>query len=851
MTSVVYCLKGEWTMTLTRRDAMKAGVASAAVAAGPAARAGTAPRRVLRARSTKPVAASVRDRLLLDFGWRFHLGHACDKDKDFGFGLNQKTFAKAGEAVAAAAKLDFDDSGWAAVNLPHDWAVELPFAPSTNPPASDDDPRAAHGFKPLGREYPDTSIGWYRRVFEIPASDLGRRISLEFDGVFRDALVMFNGFIVARNESGYAPFRVDVTDFANYGGKNLITVRVDATLGEGWFYEGAGIYRHVWLVKTAPLNVPQWGVCVRAAPQRTGAAVTIDTDLFNDALVAGACRLVSTVFAPDGRVVASLKTSELHLGSRERRTVTQHAAIAATALWSIEAPRLYHVLTRVVAGGRIVDDVVTPFGIRSIRFDGQNGFFLNGKPLKLYGTCNHQDHAGVGSALPDRLQYFRIERLKQMGSNAYRTSHNPPTPELLDACDRLGMVVIDETRRMSSDEESMGDLARMIRRDRNHPCVIAWSIANEEPEQGTERGGRIAFSMRRLCRELDPTRPITAAIDNPDAWGIGITPAIDILGANYRTDKLPAYHRKDPKKPLWGTETGSTVAARGKYVRDTSSGYCAAYDTEHPWWASTAEEWMKVAMPAPFIAGGFVWTGFDYRGEPTPFNRWPNVASQFGILDSCGFAKDNFFYYQAWWGGAPVLHLFPHWNWQPGQTVNVWCHSNLDSIELFVNGKSHGVRKMDRYGHVEWDVAFEPGTIEARGYRDGNLVLTDKRESVGAPAQVVLKPDRLIIDADGEDVSVVTVAIADAEGRTVPTADAQVAFRVSGPGTLIGVGNGDPRSHEPDKAPTRAAFNGLCCAIVQAAKQAGEITLEATSPGLVSASVAISAKAVALRPQVA
>ena len=836
-------------MALTRRDAMKAGAASAAAAAAPAANA--AERRAPHTKVTQPVAASVRERLLLDFGWRFRLGHAWDETRDFDFGLDQKTFAKAGENVASAAKLDFDDSDWTAVNLPHDWAVELPFEPSRKPPANEDDPRAAHGFKPLGREYPDTSIGWYRRVFEIPASDMGRRLSLEFDGVFRDALVMFNGYVVARNGSGYAPFRADVTDFANYGGKNLITVRVDATLGEGWFYEGAGIYRHVWLVKTAPLHVPQWGVCVRSVPQRTGASVTIDTELVNDALLPAACQVVSTVFAPDGRAVASIKTARLAVGSRDRRTVTQHAMVASPALWSIETPNLYHVHTQVLAGGRVVDDAVTVFGIRTIRFDGQRGFFLNGKPVKLNGTCNHQDHAGVGSALPDRLQYFRIERLKAMGSNAYRTSHNPPTPELLDACDRLGMLVVDETRRMSSDEESMADMARMIRRDRNHPCVIAWSIGNEEPQQGTERGGRVAFSMRALCKELDPTRPITAAVDNPDAWGIGITPALDVLGCNYRTPKIPDFHKRDPLKPVMGTETGSTVAARGIYARDESSGYCVAYDTEHPWWASTAEEWMQVAMPAPFIAGGFVWTGFDYRGEPTPFNRWPNVSSQFGIMDTCGFPKDNFYYYRAWWGRDPVLHLFPHWNWQPGHTVNVWCHSNLDSIELFVNGVSQGVKKVPPYGHVEWDIAFAPGMIEARGYRGGKLVLTDKRETAGAPAQILLKADRAVIGADGEDVTVVTVAIADAQGREVPTADNQVSFRVTGAGALIGVGNGDPRSHESDKAQERAAFNGLCCAIVQSTKQAGAITLEATSSGLEPASVAITAKAVPLRPAVA
>jgi beta-galactosidase len=500
----------------------------------------------------------------------------------------------------------------------------------------------------------------------------------------------------------------------------------------------------------------------------------------------------------------------------------------------------------------MVDDAVTFFGIRSTHFDPEKGFFLNGEPVKLNGTCNHQDHAGVGAAVPDRLQYWRIEKLKEFCCNAYRMSHNPPAPELLDACDRLGMLVIDETRRMSSDEESMADLARMIRRDRNHPSIILWSIGNEEQgQQGTERGARIATTMKRLCNELDPSRPITAAVDNPDAWGIGITPALDVIGCNYHTAMISDYHMRDPKKPVIGTETGATVSTRGVYVRDPASGYCVAYDLEAPYWASTAEAWMRVAMPRSFITGGFVWTGFDYRGESTPFYRWPNVSSQFGIMDSCGFAKDNYFYYQAWWGKEPVLHLFPHWNWQPGQTVNVWCYSNLDSIELFVNGRSQGVRKMEPYGHVEWDVTFEPGMIEARGYKDGKLVLTDKRETTGVPAQILLTADRAAIDADGEDVAVVTVATVDAQGRVVPTADNKVSFRLSGPGALVGVGNGDPRSHEADKANERAAFNGLCCAILQAGKQAGEIRLEASSPGLASASVAISAKAAALRPAVA
>ncbi len=832
-------------MALTRRDAIKAGAAATAAATAPAA-ARSAHKPAGARKAIGVLEPIVRERLLLDFGWRFHLGHACDPAKDFGFGLNQKTYAKAGDGVALAAAADFDDTDWQPLDLPHDWAVELPFVPSTNPPA-DDDPRAAHGFKPLGREYPDTSIGWYRRSFDLPASDLGRRLALEFDGVFQQCTVIFNGYIVGSNVGGYTPFCIDISDFANYGGKNVLVVRVDATLGEGWFYEGAGIYRHVWLVKQDPLRVPQWGVWVKSALQGSTAALTISTELANHG-TPRAAQVVSTIHDPDGRLVATVKTPLLHLGAGEKRTAAQFASLPHPKLWSPDTPALYRLLTQVVANGKVVDDCVTTFGVRSIRFDADKGFFLNGKPFKLNGTCNHQDHAGVGAAVPDELQAWRVARLKEFGCNAYRMSHNPPAPELLDACDRLGMLVIDETRRMSSDEESLSELATMIRRDRNHPSIILWSIGNEEPQQGTERGARVALTMKRVCNELDPTRPITAAIDKPEAWATGFAPLLDVVGGNYRTDKMPSFHRLHPKVCLVGTETGSTVAARGVYIRDPASGYCVAYDTEHPWWACTAEEWMTLAMPASYIAGGFVWTGCDDRGEPTPFNKWPNVSSQFGILDTCGFAKDNFYYYKAWWGTDPVLHLFPHWNWTPGQKVNVWCHSNLGSVELFLNGQSLGARKVERLKHVEWDVTFAPGTLEARGFRNGQLVLTAKRETTGEAAKILLKTDRPALDANGEDVAVVSVEIADAQGRGVPTAANLVTFRISGPGHIIGVGNGDPRSHEADKASQRSAFNGLCAAILQAGKTAGEIRLEASSPGLQSATLVLMAKSAKPRP---
>jgi len=801
-----------------------------------------------RAAAKAKTAPSTRERLLLDFGWKFHLGHAANPAADFGFGTDQRTFAKAGVGVASAAAPDFDDSDWAAVDLPHDWAVELPFVAPVDFPVEEVQraTRAAHGFKPLGRDCPETSIGWYRKCFAIPASDLDRRLCIEFDGVFRSATVIFNGYVVATSGSGYGSFAVDVTDFVEYGRQNVLLVRVDASLGEGWFYEGAGIYRHVWLVKQDPLHVARWGTFVRSTFSGKAAKIAVATDLVNEG-PARPCRVVSTVITPDGRIVAVAKSPVLTLGSGKTRTVKQAVIIKSPALWSPETPSLYRLFTRVEVKGKAVDDVQTPFGIRTFRFDAAKGFILNGRPVKLKGTNNHQDHAGVGVAIPDALHAWRVRKLKEVGCNAYRCAHNPPAAELLDACDRLGMLVIDETRRMSSDPESMADLEAMIRRDRNHPSVFLWSIGNEEPQQASVRGARIAATMKRRCRELDPTRSVNAAIENPQGWGDGIGPVLDVVGINYHTDMIAGFLKESPQAMVINTETSATTATRGVYVRDEACGYSVAYDSEAASWATTDEAWMTTVMPDARIAGGFVWSGFDYRGEPFPFSMWPNVSCQFGILDTCGFWKDSAHYYHAWWGRELVLHLFPHWNWREGETVNVWVHANLDAVELFLNGESLGVRKVEAWRHAEWDVVFAPGTLEARGYKAGKLAMTTKRETAGAPAQIRLTSDRTKLAADGEDVAVIAVEILDDKGRLVPGASDVVSFAVTG-AALIGVGNGDPRSQEPDKALQRSAFNGLCSAIVRAPKKPGEIRIAANTPGLVGAVLTLAAVRARLRP---
>jgi beta-galactosidase len=781
--------------------------------------------------------AAARERLLMDFGWRFHLGSLTDMKSDFDFGAGNP-WAKAGNAVGAV-KPDFNDKDWREIDLPHDWAIELPFDQTTD---------KSHGFKPIGRKFPDTTVGWYRRSFNIPKSDLGKRLSLEFDGVFRDCIVWLNGHVLGRHDSGYSSFQYDITDCVNYGGKNTLVLRVDATHFEGWFYEGAGIYRHVWLTKTDPLHVAHWGTYVTSEVKENEAVVTARTRVVNESDQEAAFDLVSKVQDSDGKLIATNIASQITLKPWEEREIAPQLTLKNPRLWSPDSPNLYKLLTSIKQGNNETDLYETVFGVRTIRFDPDKGFFLNGKPVYIKGTCNHQDHAGVGAALPDRIQYYRIEKLKEMGSNAYRSSHNAPTPELLDACDRLGMLVMDEHRTMGSSPEILGQLERMVLRDRNHPSIIMWSLGNEEHIQGSDAGERVARNMKRLVDRLDPTRPVTAAMNG--AWGKGFSKVVDIQGCNYLTrGNFDAYHKEHPAQPIISSEEASTVSTRGIYANDKAKGYLAAYDQNKPGWGKTAEDWWTYFQARPYIMGAFVWTGFDYRGEPTPYG-WPCISSHFGIIDTCGFPKDNFYYYQSQWTDKTVLHLLPHWNWpgKEGQEIDVWCHSNCDEVELFLNAQSLGRKKMPENSHLEWKVKYAPGTLIAKGFKDGKEIATAKTETAGEPAAVKLAPDRATIQADGEDVAMVAVSVVDAQGRLVPTADNEVTFEVGPNARIIGVGNGDPSSHESDKAAKRKTFNGLCMVIVQSSKNAGEIKLTARSPGLSDATIIIKSESCPLRP---
>ena len=753
-----------------------------------------------------PAADSPREHLSLDAGWKFHLGD------DWPDALHRENSGTGGGPASEG----FSDSYWRVVNLPHDWAVELPFDQTAD---------GGHGFKALGTKFPTNSIGWYRRTFDLPAGDSGKRIWLTFDGVMHDATVWVNGWCVKRHEGGYYPFREDITDVVHFGGRNTVAVRVDATGSEGWFYEGAGIYRHVWLDKTAPVAIAPDGISVTTSEISTNqATIEIKATLIN-------------LYQTELKVVANTEIFPLdQFGQRSKERIawvghkqeSPKLAVNATLtdiattylrnpkLWSVESPNLYVAVTTAVAYGtnndpKFVDQVETTFGIRTFGFDATNGFLLNGKHYEIYGTCNHQDAAGVGAAIPDALQEFRIKQLKEFGCNAIRTSHNPPTPELLDVCDRLGMLVMDESRLMGSDSANMKKWDDQIRRDRNHASVAIWCIANEQfAVQDSPQAASVARTMQDYVKQLDPTRPVTYASPEDNVFR-GINSVIEVRGWNYHYGpQMDQYHAQHPNQPNVGTEQASVVGTRGIYTNDRPHGYVAAYDVVWPGWTTTAESWWSFFAVRPWLSGAFVWTGFDYRGEPTPY-WWPCINSHFGILDTCGFPKDVFYYYQSWWTTNTVLHLAPHWNWpgKEGQEILVEVFSNCKQVELFLNGASLGKQAMKPNSKLSWQVKYAPGTLSAKGFDDaGKVIAETKVETTGDATQIQLTPDRKTINADGEDVSVFTVSAADAQGRAVPVAQNKINFSLEGAGKIIGVGNGDPSCHEPDvfvpKAPERS-----------------------------------------------
>ena len=781
-------------------------------------------------------AQNVRETIRLDDGWKFAFGNAADPKKDFGCGTEYFNYLTKANSIHNEGPYvaNFNDSTWQEVKVPHDWVTILPYA---------DVASHSHGYKTVGYKYPETSVGWYRKTINIPACDLGKHIALQFDGIFRNARVWFNGFYMGTEPSGYATQVYDVTEYVNYGGDNLICVRADATLEEGWFYEGAGIYRDAWLMKSAAVGVAPFGTFVYADLKQPYDKVTIyvETEVNNHSLTTQQCEVSHRLLDADGREVAKSESSTIML--RAKQTLNSQLLtlnLNIPHLWSPDDPYLYKVETTVKVDGRVTDVYETTTGIRDVEFDADRGFLLNGQPLKLKGVNMHQDHAGVGAAIPDALQAWRIKQLKKMGCNAYRASHNPMTPALLDICDREGILVIDENRLTGINEEHLRLLERMIKRDRNHPSVILWSNGNEEwGMENTIQGTRIAAAMREYTHLLDPTRHSTIA----NAGGREMVKGLDVVGFNYIVQNDVDNQKKN--NPTWkivGTEETTGCGTRGWYFKDEKyPGRMVSLNrTMEQNYENIIERGWKFYDERPWAAGLFYWTGFDYRGEPNPLS-YPAHDSEFGILDYCGFPKDEAYYLKSWWTDEPVLHIFPHWNLQghEGEEVEVWAYSNCDEVELTVNGKKLGRQPMPRNGHLKWKAVYQPGRVEATGYKNGKRILTKTIETTKAAAKVILKADRHQIAADGQDMAIVNIELHDQKGRFVPNACPVLTFCLEGDANIIGCGNGDPSylgSDHPDKQPCHTfsipAFNGRAQVLIQSGKLPSTVTLKCTADGL-------------------
>ncbi len=831
-----------------------------------------------------------RQHLNFDAGWKFHFGNAADPALDFNY-ANSSAFVKSGKGDNTAIAPDFDDHNWRSLSLPHDWVVELPFVNSP------DSTVMGHGYKPVGGHYPATSIGWYRKHFTVLPSDSGRRCVIHFDGVYRDSKVWINGFYLAGNLSGYSGFSCDITDYLRYGHENVVVVRVDASQYEGWYYEGAGIYRHVWLDEYAPVHIAENGLFFyTVSASSAAAAVAIETTIVNESDKAATTKAAAWLTDRDGRVVGRAAAQPVALAPHAQSTICQTVVVAHPRLWSPDEPYLYRAEVKLEATGAnaiaetaqrapvlsTLDAQQLRVGIRTIRIDS-SGLYLNGHYTKIKGTNNHQDHAGVGAAMPDYLHYYRARLLKEMGCNAVRTSHNPPTPEWLDACDSLGLLVLDENRLLNSSPEFSEQFHRQILRDRSRASVFLWSIGNEEGYVQTKSVGRnIASTLISRQRQWDPTRVCTYAADLPNVYQ-GVNTVIPVRGFNYRVFAVEAYHKEHPGQPILGTEMGSTVTTRGIYAVDSVNGYLPDEDVTAPWWANTAEQWWPLCADRSWWMGGFIWTGFDYRGEPTPF-QWPTINSHFGVMDVCGFPKNLYYYYKSCWTDEDVLHISPHWNWKgrEGQIIPVWVNTNAEEVELFLNGKSLGKKQMPRNLHLEWNVAYEPGTLQAVAWKKGRK-LTAAVETTGAAEAVEVVPYKTTMLADGTEVTVVNIAVVDKQGRQIPDDNRLITFHAGGDLHIIGVGNGDPSSHEADKpgfsadastgddsrgtaggektgtaggektgaagygdnsggdsVAQRHLFNGHCQVILRSGRHAGFYHFEASSEGIHSGSTDIT-----------
>jgi beta-galactosidase len=770
--------------------------------------------------------------------------------------------------IAGAEAVLFDDTGWRTLDLPHDWSIEGPF--------SEDAPcGGGGGYLPGG-------IGWYRKQFSLPSQGRDRQVTIQFDGVYKNCDVWLNGQHLGLHPYGYTSFYYDLTPHLYSGEQeNVLAVRVDnSQQPDARWYSGSGIYRHVWLIVTDPLHVAQWGTFVRTPLVSDAVArVEVLTQIQNGSDMSGDCTLITTVVDAKGEAAGTAE-SRHRVAPGQAHEFVQRIRVAQPRLWSVQDPYLYRVQSTVKDGDRVVDTYETPLGIREIAFDVDRGFLLNGHRVKINGVCLHHDGGCVGAAVPERVWERRLETLRAMGCNGIRSSHYPPAPEFLDLCDRMGFLVMDENFdewRMGKfaygyhdyfDEWAIADTVSMVRRDRNHPSVVIWSVGNEIPEQTVPEGVEILRKLIDAVYKEDPTRPVTSACDHIEAHvptTEAFLDALDVVGYNYvdrwaeRRELCYSVDRQRyPKRKMIGTENVSVAGVRGVYDLERVHGWHGPYHTR----MIRAEQLWKFTRLYDYVAGDFMWTGIDYLGE----TRWPAKNTSCGPIDLCGFPKDEFYFYQSQWTDKAVMHLFPHWTWpdREGKVIPVICYTNCDSVELLLNDKSFGeqVLSFPRYGmdpskgwgeqdwmsfvrpttadlHLRWTVPYEPGVLKAIGKRNGEVICEQEVVTAGPAAQVKLVADREAIAADGHDVVHLTVQVLDAQGHPVPTAGDLITFDVQGPGRIIGVDNGDPVSHEPFQADQRRAFNGLCLAIVQSTTTPGTLQITASAPGLVAGSAIV------------
>lgn len=720
--------------------------------------------------------------------------------------------------------------GWKKVDLPHDFRLELGF--------NDEAESFSQGYIPNG-------ICYYRKVFSLPKEDEGKRIVLEFDGVMRSASFWLNGCFLGDSYSGYCGFQFDITEMAHYGeaeGDNVLLVRVDTTTGnEGWWYEGGGIYRHTWITKYAPVHVDRWGVYVKTKIREGAADAVIETTVRNETNEVSNITVHTILTAPDGSVAAEVDSMGSVQAEKALVLITE-VTVEAPLLWDCENPNLYTAKTEILTAGEVIDSYDTTFGFRSVEYTTE-GLFLNGKRFPIYGACVHQDFAGVGTALPDAVQDYKIRRLRDMGCNAYRSSHNPATIELLDVCDRQGVLVLDENRLIETTPHRLRDLEELIKRGRNHPSIFAWSLSNEEMFSGSEMAMRIIKRLIAAARRLDNTRPFVAAeaFIAEDAAIVYGSEIYDVLGLNYAEavgmgakERFARIHAKRPEMPILNTENTSWFTTRGIYEDNPKRGHCSSYGTRFammggeggPNAGGTAKPWQSwnFYKENPFTGGFFIWTGFDYRGEPTPL-RETQVTANFGVMDLCGFPKDDYYYYQSVFTDKPVLHIMPHWNWEKeGEIKQIRLYTNCDEAELFLNDRSIG-RKSKEEEWISFDVAYEPGTLRAVGYRNGEKAAEDIRITAQKAAKVRLSADTLTLEANGRDVAFITAEVCDENGVIVPVAENELYVTVEGQGVLLGLGNGDPGSRESDKSTHRHAFSGKMMVLTQSGEVDGEIKI--------------------------